>query len=155
MNSPEPNAGHAARRRWMSVMSRASAAAIADHLSRCPELPAYVRLRGPETGLVMLRGRAGGGGGKFNLGEVTVTRCTVRTEGGQVGHCYATGRDTGACELAARVDAAMQDPALHDVLESGLIRPLERAQHMRRDADARRAAATRVEFFTMATMRTT
>ena len=41
----------------------------------------------------MMRGRAGGGGAPFNLGEMTVTRCTVRTAGGQVGHAYVAGRD--------------------------------------------------------------
>ena len=33
-------------------------------------------LRGPETGLVTVRGRIGGGGAPFNTGEATVTRAT-------------------------------------------------------------------------------
>ena len=36
---------------------------------------------------------AGGGGAAFNLGEMTVTRCTVRTETGFVGHAYVAGRE--------------------------------------------------------------
>ncbi len=155
MNSDAPPTDQTARRRWMAVLSHASAEAIAGCLDDCPDLPPHVRLRGPEIGLVMLRGRAGGAGGKFNLGEATVTRCTVRDADGRVGHSYATGRDMRRAELAARIDAAMQDPARRDALESSVITPLERAQAQARQADAARAAATRVEFFTMATMRST
>jgi alpha-D-ribose 1-methylphosphonate 5-triphosphate synthase subunit PhnG len=147
-------AATAERRRWMSVLARASAADIEARLSACPPLPAHIRLRGPETGLVMTRGRAGGGGAPFNLGEMTVTRCTVRTEGGEVGHAYVAGRDGRRAELAARVDAALQDASRSDALRREVIEPLAHAQQAARDAVARRAAATRVQFFTMATMRT-
>jgi len=151
MTISDPNAE---RRRWMSVLARASAADIDERLAACPPLPAHIRLRGPETGLVMTRGRAGGGGAPFNLGEMTVTRCTVRNAGGQVGHAYVAGRNSRQAELAARVDAAMQDPSLTDALRRAVIEPLAEAQQAARDAVARRAAATRVQFFTMATMRT-
>ena len=106
------SAPNAERRHWMSVLARASVADIERRLAACPKLPEHVRLRGPETGLVMTRGRAGGGGAPFNLGEISVTRCTVRTESGLVGHAYVAGRDAGRAELAARVDAGMQDAAL-------------------------------------------
>jgi len=138
----------------MSVLARAGAGEIAALLADAPALPAHVRLRGPEAGLVMLRGRAGGSGGPFNLGEMTVTRCTVRIDGGQVGHAYVTGRDGAQAELAAVLDAALQDPCRHDALAEAVIAKLAARQQAARDAIARRAAATRVEFFTMATMRT-
>ena len=67
---------HAARRRWMAVLARAEAAELAALLDRHAVVPLYTRLRGPEAGLVMVRGRTGGGGAPFNLGEMTVTRCT-------------------------------------------------------------------------------
>ena len=150
-----PDAGpQAARRHWMSVLARAGASEIATLLAGAPALPEHVRLRGPEAGLVMLRGRAGGGGAAFNLGEMTVTRCTVRLAGGPVGHAYVAGRDAGQAELAALLDAALQDPARHDALLAAVIAPLAARQAAARDAVARRAAATRVDFFTMATMRT-
>jgi alpha-D-ribose 1-methylphosphonate 5-triphosphate synthase subunit PhnG len=138
----------------MSVLARASVADIERRLAACPKLPGHVRLRGPETGLVMTRGRAGGGGAAFNLGEMTVTRCTVRTDGGHVGHAYVAGRDAGRAELAARVDAGLQDSALREALRREVIEPLAAAQATARQENARRAAATRVQFFTMATMRT-
>lgn len=141
-----------ARQRWMSVLARAGAASMRDCLQAAPPLPPHAVLRGPETGLVMVRGRAGGGGAAFNLGEMTVTRCTVRA-GGQIGHAYRTGRDSEAAELAARLDAALQDTAMQEILLAQVIAPLEAAETSRRAAQAARAAATRVEFFTMATMR--
>lgn len=141
-----------ARRRWMAVLARADAAAIAECLDGAPALPPHTRLRGPETGMVMVRGREGGAGAPFNLGEMTVTRCTVRA-GGQVGHAYVAGRDHAHAELAARLDAALQDAALHDALAASVIAKLAAREQARRDALARRAAATRVQFFTLATMR--
>ncbi|MBV1798445.1 phosphonate C-P lyase system protein PhnG [Siccirubricoccus sp. G192] len=137
----------------MAVLARASAAEITSRLERAPPLPAHARLRGPETGLVMARGRQGGDGAPFNLGEMTVTRCTVRLPAGIVGHAYVAGRDTRQAELAAALDAALQDPALQPALLTAVIEPLAAAQAERAARDARRAAATRVEFLTMATMR--
>src|SRR3954452_8359469 len=102
----------ARRRRWMGVLARAGAAEIAALLAAGPApLPLHRRLRGPEIGLVMARGRQGGDGAPFNLGEMTVTRCSVRLEDGTVGHSYVAGRDAGQAELAAVLDAALQDPA--------------------------------------------
>jgi alpha-D-ribose 1-methylphosphonate 5-triphosphate synthase subunit PhnG len=138
----------------MSVLARAGSGEIAALLADAPALPGHVRLRGPEAGLVMLRGRAGGGGAAFNLGEMTVTRCTVRLAEGHVGHAYVAGRDAAQAELAALLDAALQDPARHDALEAAVIAPLAARQGAAREAAARRAAATKVDFFTMATMRT-
>ncbi len=149
-DSPGPDSP--SRQRWMAVLARASAEAIDACLRDAPALPEHVTLRGPETGLVMLRGRAGGAGAPFNLGEMTVTRCTVRASG-QVGHAYIAGRDATRAELAARIDAALQDPALHDALQTKVIAALAQAQDAARAATAAQAAATRVQFFTMATMR--
>lgn len=141
------------RRRWMGVLARASAAEIEERLGQAPPLPAHVRLRGPETGLAMVRGRQGGDGAPFNLGEMTVTRCSVRLPGGLVGHAYVAGRDRWQAERAAVLDAALQDPALRPALLEAVIEPLAAAQAERAERDARKASATRVQFFTMATMR--
>ncbi len=143
------------RQRWMAILARASAAHLSDHLHDAPKLPDFVRLRGPETGLVMVRGRAGGGGAAFNLGETSVTRCSVRDAAGRIGHAYVRGRDQAQAELAARLDAVLQDPALHDAYASAVIDPLVALQATRVAQDARKAAATRVQFFTLATMRST
>jgi alpha-D-ribose 1-methylphosphonate 5-triphosphate synthase subunit PhnG len=151
---PPPTADEAERRRWMSILARASAEDISDRLATLPSpAPAHARLRGPETGLVMVRGRAGGDGAAFNLGEMTVTRCAVRLPDGRVGHAYVAGRDARQAELAALLDAMLQDDAARATIDAAVIAPLAAAQAARREAEARRAAATRVQFFTMTQMR--
>jgi alpha-D-ribose 1-methylphosphonate 5-triphosphate synthase subunit PhnG len=152
------------RRHWMAVLARADGETIAALLAQCGDPPRFTRLRGPESGLVMVRGRTGGNGAAFNLGEVTVTRCTVRLRrdgqsndgGGQdyVGHAYVTGRDERQAELAAVVDALLQDPVRRDAVRAAVIEPLARAQQEARDLVAAKAAATKVQFFSMRTMRT-
>lgn len=137
----------------MSVMARAAVAEIDALLADCPPLPGYTRLRGPEVGLVMARGRAGGTGQVFNLGEIAVTRCTVRSTNGVAGHATVRGRDMRLAELAAVLDAALQDPEHAPAFDAGVIAPLAAAQAHRRERVARKAAATQVRFFTMATMR--
>jgi alpha-D-ribose 1-methylphosphonate 5-triphosphate synthase subunit PhnG len=122
-------------------------------LTRDGPLPAWTLVRGPETGLVMVRGRAGGSGSPFNLGEMTVTRCTVRLASGDIGHAYVAGREERRAELAAVADALLQVPATYHVLLDSLIRPLAEAQREQRLARAEKAAATRVEFFSMRNMR--
>src|SRR5690348_3989944 len=120
---PEP-----ARRRWMAVLARADANRLRMLLEQCSGLPGYSVLRGPESGLVMVRGRAGGGGMPFNLGEMSVTRCTVRTPQGFVGHAYVAGREPRRAELAAFADALMQDPEHAPDLEREVIAALEQQQ---------------------------
>jgi alpha-D-ribose 1-methylphosphonate 5-triphosphate synthase subunit PhnG len=136
----------------MAVLARASAQELADGLAALPALPAAEELRAPETGLVMVRGRAGGDGDAFNLGEMTVTRCAIRL-GVHIGHAYIAGRDHAKARLAALLDAALQDTAWHDAVMQTIVEPLAAAQQEARAVEARKAAATRVDFFTMATMR--
>lgn len=138
------------RQRWMAVLARASGAELAAHAAL---VAGYTLLRGPELGLVMLRGRAGGTGVAFNLGEATLVRCTVQDADGRIGHAYALGRDLRQAELAAALDAALQDPARQAALLDSVVVPLSAQQAERRDTLARRAAATQVQFFTLATMR--
>ncbi|GAA2884777.1 alpha-D-ribose 1-methylphosphonate 5-triphosphate synthase subunit PhnG [Aminobacter niigataensis] len=106
-------------------------------------------LRGPETGLVSVRGRIGGGGAPFNFGEATVTRATVRLPGGEIGHAYALGRDKEKARLAAIADALWQDPTRRAEVEDKILAPLRAAQ-AEADATSRaETAATKVDFFTM------
>lgn len=131
----------------------ALALAPADELKRlCAEAGIFNEaemLRGPETGLVSVRGRIGGGGAPFNFGEATVTRATVRLPGGEIGHSYALGRDKEKARLSAITDALWQNPARRAEVEAKIIAPLRAAQA---EADATRGAetaATKVDFFTM------
>jgi alpha-D-ribose 1-methylphosphonate 5-triphosphate synthase subunit PhnG len=150
MSNPEPTER---RRRWMCVLARTDRPAIEAHLADHGALPSYRRLRGPETGLVMVQGRAGGSGAPFNLGEMTVTRCTVHDAHGRVGHAYIAGRDRLKAELVASLDAALQDPESGPALEQAVILPLADALAAADAALRAQAEATRVDFFTLATMR--
>ncbi|MFD1912453.1 phosphonate C-P lyase system protein PhnG [Halodurantibacterium flavum] len=133
------------RRNWMSVLSKADPARLAELL---PDLPPHDLLRAPEIGAVMVRGRQGGTGAPFNLGEMTVTRCSVRLPGGTVGHAMVQGRDKDHARRAALVDALMQGPDAAGV-RARIIAPLAEGAAARAHARAARAAATKVEFFTM------
>ena len=142
-------ADHAARQRWMSVLAKADWGELAPLFEARGDRPDYRYLRAPETGLVMLRGRMGGTGNPFNMGEATVTRCAVTTQAGIAGHAYVMGRNQAHAEAAAVLDAMLQDGATRDVVEHDVIAPLEKAAAERRQSDASRSAATKVEFFTM------
>jgi len=139
----------AARARWMSALARAEPGAVEAAWSHVPAKPVYRMLRPPETGLVMVRGRAGGTGAAFNLGEMTVTRCSVALPDGRVGHAYVAGRDARHAETAAVLDAMLQDPERRAALEALVVEPLLVAREARERAGRARAGATRVEFFTM------
>lgn len=141
------------RQKWMATLARAATPAIEARLAEVAPLPGHQRLRGPETGLVMVQGRAGGSGAAFNLGEMTVTRCTVHNARGIVGHAYVAGRDPRKAELAAALDAALQDPESGPGLEDAVIRPLADTLDAADGALRAQAEATRVDFFTLATMR--
>jgi alpha-D-ribose 1-methylphosphonate 5-triphosphate synthase subunit PhnG len=137
------------RRRWMSILATAAPRSLESAWERLDPRPDYAFLRKPEVGLVMVRGRAGGTGTRFNLGELPVTRCSVRLGDGTAGHAYVGGRDLRHSELAAVFDALLQDGARRPELEARLIEPLEAFREARRLASAARSAPTRVDFFTM------
>lgn len=133
----------------MATLARADAAAIT---ALAGPLPDHRLVRGPEVGLTMLRGRAGGDGAPFNLGEATVTRCTVALPDGTLGHHWRLGRDAGAARAAAVLDALLQGPdgaAWH----ARVVAPLAARQRADAARDAARAAATAVRFATLGTMR--
>ena len=137
------------RRRWLSVLAKAKAGEVIAAWEGLAERPAFRALRAPEIGMVMVRGRMGGTGDAFNVGEMTVTRAAVRLESGETGVSYVAGRDRRHAEIAAAVDAMMQSPALRPAVEGPVVASLAGAQTRRRDTAARKAAATKVDFFTM------
>lgn len=106
-------------------------------------------VRGPETGLVTVRGRMGGGGAAFNCGEATVTRATVRIDGGEVGHAYALGRDRETVRVAAIIDAQWQSPQTRSQVEEALLAPLRRELETERKRRREETEATKVDFFTL------
>ena len=89
------------RRARMSVLARCDSGALRRLWDSLGLKAEHKPLRGPETGLVMLRGRVGGTGAPFNVGEATVTRATVKLSDGSVGHAMAFGRDGEKARLSA------------------------------------------------------
>jgi alpha-D-ribose 1-methylphosphonate 5-triphosphate synthase subunit PhnG len=136
----------------MGVLARASRSELETAFEaarpRLGMLPEEDVIRPAETGTVMLEGRAGGAGRRFNLGEATVTRCVVRLNG-ILGFAYALGRDKAKAHLAARLDALLQDPARRDLLIEMIVHQLARAQGEAKETASRKAAATKVDFFTL------
>jgi len=148
MASTGPNSKDAQRKAAMAVLAHAGAAAIAERMREIA-LPAHENLREPENGLVMLRGRVGGDGAPFNLGEATVSRAAVRLATGEVGFGYTLGRDAQKAQMIALCDAMVQSAALSGEVEAKVIAPLRAAIDAERGCKAAETAATRVDFYTM------
>lgn len=140
---------HDPRKRWLAVLARASRPALERALLPFGDLSAIGHVRAPEPGMVMLRGRVGGTGEAFNLGEASVTRCALRIGSGPLGVGYTLGRDRRKAELIAIFDALLQDGERHADIERDVIVPLAAQQAEQRLAETRSAATSKVEFFTM------
>ena len=138
----------ARRKAAMLVLAHSGAAEIA----RCLEtvgVPDHEDLREPENGLVMLRGRIGGDGAPFNLGEATVSRAAVRLATGEVGFGYVLGRDRQKAQMIALCDALVQSRDFGGLVERDVIAPLREQLMVRREQVAAETAATKVDFYTM------
>ena len=142
------NTQQAQRKAAMAVLAHAEAGEIAACLRTIP-LPGHQDLREPENGLVMLRGRVGGDGAPFNLGEATVSRAAVRLASGEVGFGYTLGRNSEKARLIALCDALVQSRDFGAAVERDVIAPLREQLMVRRKQQAEQTAATKVDFYTM------
>jgi len=143
MNAPET----AVRQRWIGVLAHAQCIELNVHEAALRDID-YQLIRAPEVGMTLVRGRMGGTGAPFNVGEMSVTRCVVRLADGRVGYSYLAGRDKRHAELAALADAHLQGSQQGRWLAE-LIEPLAQAQAGRRAQQDAETAATKVEFFTL------
>ena len=148
-----PPPAQAERQEWMALLARAPEplldAALMHHVQAQPQW-----LRRPETGLMMVQGRAGGTGDRFNLGEVTVTRCALRVASARhdapVGVAYVLGRNHRQAQMAALADALLQDPAHRPLLEAALLTPVRQHLALKQAQRHQRAQTTKVDFLTVA-----
>jgi alpha-D-ribose 1-methylphosphonate 5-triphosphate synthase subunit PhnG len=138
-----------ARKDWMRILALSERKDIEAACRGLAPLPHYRLVRGPEMGMVMVQGRTGGVGAPFNLGEATVTRCTLQVGHGAAGTAYVLGRDRRHAELAALLDALLQDPARQPEVMATVVLPLASTLREREVDQTHKTAATRVEFFTM------
>jgi alpha-D-ribose 1-methylphosphonate 5-triphosphate synthase subunit PhnG len=143
----------AARQRWLAILARASLSELESAWDGVAEKPRYALLRPTESGLALVRGRIGGTGQPFNLGEMTMTRAAVqlRRPGGDpvIGFAYIAGRQARRAELVAVFDAMLQLPEHPDRIAERVIAPLAARQSADKGAMARKIAASKVEFFTV------
>lgn len=137
------------RQEWMAALALAPEARLREAWNGLDAQPQYKIVRGPEAGLVMVRARTGNTGERFNLGEMSVTRCTVTLDQGVMGHAFIGGLCHERARLAAVFDALLQLPERCEELRRTLIGPLqqERQTHLARRRDEVRPS--RVDFFTL------
>ncbi|MGV2063966.1 phosphonate C-P lyase system protein PhnG [Agrobacterium sp. 22-226-1] len=140
---------HADRKRVAALLARATVQELETVWNRQDESPRTENVRGPETGLVMVKGRIGGGGAPFNLGETTVTRATVKLASGTVGHAHVLGTGRKKAWYAAVFDALWQESPTRGFVETELLSPVEKRLAEEKDRKTKETAATRVDFFTM------
>lgn len=136
------------RKDWLGLLARAPTGILDTLWQTSGMSPTYSWLRAPEVGGVMVQSRMGGTGAPFNLGEMTVTRCTLTLDDGTIGHSYVQGRSKKHAEQAALLDALMQGPQAARV-GTIVLRPLAAQMQATQDSRAAKAAATKVEFFTL------
>lgn len=140
------------RKKWMSLLAKAPSELLTtiflDVLERYGLTPDYTWLRKPEIGGVMVQARAGATGAPFNFGEMTVTRCSLKLDNGDVGHAYVQGRDKDKAEKAAIIDAYMQGEQAQ-IFVSDILAPIENALLSVRKTREQKAAKTKVDFFTL------
>ncbi|RCJ27358.1 phosphonate C-P lyase system protein PhnG [Nostoc sp. ATCC 43529] len=141
------------RQTWMNTLAKAELKHLEELVNKLGTLPSYSFLRSPEIGLAMVRGRAGGTGEPFNLGEITMTRCVVQLESQLqetiAGFGYIAGRSHRHAELAAFCDALLQSEQWCDRIQAEVIQPLQTISREQQELKQRQTAATKVNFFTM------
>jgi alpha-D-ribose 1-methylphosphonate 5-triphosphate synthase subunit PhnG len=148
MTAASEHGRQAQRKAAMAVLAHSNAADIALYLDAIT-LPPHENLREPENGLVMVRGRVGGDGAPFNLGEATVSRAAVRLATGEVGFGYTLGRDSQKAQMIALCDALVQSDQFAGAVEAKVLAPLRAGLIAMRNRKAAETAATRVDFYTL------
>lgn len=142
-----PDRGAEERRAVMTLAAAATGAELAAVRALAPS--GLIDLRAPETGLVMVRGRMGGDGAPFNLGEATVTRAAVRLPSGATGFGHLLGRDRTRARDAAILDALWVEGHARDRIETEVLSPIRRRIEAEDAKLAAETGATRVDFFTL------
>lgn len=149
-----PSEFNARRQEWMALLARAPNTLLDDIIGQHIEISEPIWLRRPETGLMMIQARVGGSGERFNLGEVTVTRCALRlgerNAESPVGVAYVLGRNHRHAQLAAVADALLQDASHLSDLDNKLLQPIRKFLKDKESIRHTRTQSTKVDFFTVA-----
>ena len=133
---------------WMSLLATSNQSDLLNLWEQKKIRVNYIWLRTPEIGSIMAQGRMGVTGDKFNIGEVTITRCSLKLNCGTIGHSYVQGRSKKKAEISALCDALMQTEMSNEINKSIII-PLEKIKKNNKDKILSKAEATKVDFFTL------
>ena len=136
------------RKSWMSLLATSNQSDLLNLWEQKKIKVNYVWLRTPEIGSIMAQGRMGVTGDKFNIGEVTITRCSLKLNCGTIGHSYVQGRSKKKAEISALCDALMQTKMSKEI-NKNIIIPLEKIKKNNKDKILSKAEATKVDFFTL------
>ncbi len=148
MDMQAPAATEEDRKNWIALLGSADPADLETALKNLAGIE-YTGIVKPESGMLMVQARADGTGSRFNLGEVTVSRCILEVSGKYQGVGWIMGSDLRHAKLAALFDGLLQDPRYRPVIEKGLLSILEEKQKARDNQLLKDASDTRVEFFTL------
>lgn len=149
MNVQDVIAATKDRKKWIGLLGCADPKdleAARDDLTEGLDIRYVVK---PETGMIMVQAKSDGSNARFNLGEVTVSRCVLDVKNKYTGTAWIMGSDLRHAELAALFDGLLQDPDYHDLLASTLMKDLKKKQAAKNRQLAEDASDTRVEFFTL------
>jgi len=142
------------RQRRMAALAFADEATLEAEAAKLVDSFSYTFLRRPEAGMVMLEGRAGNSGQRFNVGEMLITRCVLRLEpqgsgSATEGYAFVQGNRPRHAELAALFDALLQQEEWAESLDRSLIASLvaKREEKLRKRVEE--TAPTKVDFFTL------
>ena len=137
------------RQHWMSVMAKSNSKTLIVLSDTYVTQQDFETIRPAEVGLTQVRGRMGGTGSQFNVGDMTITRCVVRSDQGHYGHSYIIGRNKDHATRAAQLDAMLQDQAHQKTMIEHIIQPLEHVLDQQQAEKAKDVAQTKVNFFTL------
>lgn len=138
-----------ARRQLLSVLAKSTLDAIQTRWHPLSIKPEYRFLKKPEIGMVMVRAQADEAGQKFNMGEMTMTRCVIQLANNELGFGHCSGRDKTKAELIAVIDACFQLEEYQAIISENLLQALEALLVDQYQQQSAQVAASKVNFFTM------
>lgn len=147
--SVSPSHETSQRQHWMSVLAMAPTETLIERSDQLIAAQEFEDIRTAEVGLAQVRGRMGGTGSAFNLGDMTITRCVLRSAEGHYGYSYVAGRDKSHAQRAAELDALLQSDNHRELILSKIVTPLADLQQQQDQLQREKAESTRVNFFTL------
>ena len=149
MNFTTPLENRKERQNWIRILSGADTSRLILEYKKLAISVPHTTISGPETGLIMVQARADGSGPRFNLGEMSVSKCLLKVDDRYLGYGMVMGSEPEHARLAALFDGLLQHPDFSSQLKRDLIQKLEQEQKEAEKKMTQETGKSRVEFFTM------